>query len=217
MIQKWNGQQKGLTNRKSIKLPEGGKDPIDRICAAYGFTSRQALCRHLDVSQSTMANRVMRGNFPSDWVLICAMETGAPLDWLVYGRGEAPDFAADSEKTQNEHDADKKTHLRYTKIQNGVIHHQKQIAVSTELIPVGTTSPQFVSSDGLIWVVDDFSGELVDGFWMVEMDGVISIREIYRLPGGRVRVENGKASFECSASDMKVLGKVVSKTELLNA
>lgn len=108
MIQKWNGQQKDLTNRKSIKLPEGGKDPIDRICAAYGFTSRQALCRHLDVSQSTMANRVMRGNFPSDWVLICAMETGASLDWLVYGRGEVPDFAAESEKTQNEHDADKK-------------------------------------------------------------------------------------------------------------
>jgi hypothetical protein len=139
MIQKWNGQQKDLTNRKSIKLPEGGKDPIDRICAAYGFTSRQALCRHLDVSQSTMANRVMRGNFPSDWVLICAMETGASLDWLVYGRGEVPDFAAESEKPKMNM-MQIKTLLRYTKIQNGVIHHQKQIVVSTELIPVGTTS-----------------------------------------------------------------------------
>ncbi|WP_419715572.1 helix-turn-helix domain-containing protein, partial [Enterobacter asburiae] len=26
----------------------GGKDPIERIVQAYGFSSRQALCRHLD-------------------------------------------------------------------------------------------------------------------------------------------------------------------------
>ncbi|WP_336686791.1 helix-turn-helix domain-containing protein, partial [Enterobacter asburiae] len=25
----------------------GGKDPIERIVQAYGFSSRQALCRHL--------------------------------------------------------------------------------------------------------------------------------------------------------------------------
>lgn len=75
---------------------------------------------------------------------------------------------------------------------------------------------QFVSFDGLIWVVDDFFGEFVDGFWMVEMDGVISICEIYCFSGGCVCVENGKVFFECSVFDMKVFGKVVSKMELLN-
>ena len=47
------------------------------------------------------------------------------------------------------------------------------------------------------------------------MDGVISIREMYRLPGGRVRVENGKASFECNAADVKILGKAIGKTEFM--
>ncbi|MDU3234196.1 MAG: helix-turn-helix transcriptional regulator, partial [Citrobacter koseri] len=113
MIQNWKGQQQDFTNRKSIQLPHGGKDPIERICAAYGFTSRQALCRHLDVSQSTMANRVTRGNFPADWVLICAMETGASLDWLVFGRGEAPKMETHIENTNEIPQAQKTLQLSY--------------------------------------------------------------------------------------------------------
>ncbi|MEN4687784.1 helix-turn-helix domain-containing protein [Pantoea agglomerans] len=49
----------------------------------------QTLCRHLNVSQSTMANHIVCGNFPADWVLIFSMETGTSLEWLTYGRGNS--------------------------------------------------------------------------------------------------------------------------------
>ncbi|WP_316247626.1 helix-turn-helix domain-containing protein [Pantoea agglomerans] len=49
----------------------------------------QTLCRHLNVSQSTMANRIVCGNFPADWVLIFSMETGTSLEWLTYGHGDS--------------------------------------------------------------------------------------------------------------------------------
>ncbi|MGF6236839.1 phage repressor protein C with HTH and peptisase S24 domain [Leclercia sp. 1548] len=216
MIQNWNGQQKDFTNRKSIQLPDGGKDPIERICHAYGFTSRQALCRHLDVSQSTMANRVTRGNFPADWVLICAMETGASLEWLVYGRGEPPKGTTQNERDSGIDEPNIEVQLQYEIIQNGISHPQGTITLSLELLPSGTKNPHLVNADGVIWIIDDFSGELVDGFWLIEMDGVTSIREMYRLPGGKVRVENGKASFECNAADVNVLGKVIGKTEFMD-
>lgn len=219
MIQNWNGQQKKLTNRKSIQLPEGGKEPIDRICTAYGFTSRQALCRHLNVSQSTMANRVSRGNFPADWVLICAMETGAPLEWLIYGQPdqrqhiEGPVYQVQSDANLN--NSLGTSHLDYISIHNGLVTHQKAISVPHELLPENTTAPRIIKFDGIMWIVDNFSGELVDGYWLIEMDGIASIREIYRLPGGRLRVENGKASFECNASDMDILGKVVGRLNFM--
>lgn len=211
MIHKWNNQQKDFTNRKSIQLPEGGKEPIERICTAYGFTSRLSLCKHLNVSQSTMANRVARGNFPSDWILICAMETGASLNWLVYGLGDAPNWTNKMERTETP-EAKENIHLDYVKIQNGVIHSTKQLTISSELIPVNAISPRLISYDSLIWIIDDFSGELVDGFWLIKMDDVVSVREIYRLPGGRIRIENGKASFDCEKTDVEVLGKVIGKT-----
>ena len=40
--------------------------------------------------------------------------------------------------------------------------------------------------------------------------------KIFRFPGGRIRVENGKASFECQVQDIKVFGKVILKTEQLS-
>ncbi|HFF8549494.1 TPA: phage repressor protein CI [Kluyvera cryocrescens] len=213
MIQNWNGQQENFTNRKSLKLPEGGRDPIERICFAYGFTSRQALCRHLDISQSTMANRVARGNFPADWVLICAMETGASLEWLVYGHGNGP---AQPEVTSNPIVDDKQpksTQIDFIAIQNGIMETQKQVFMASELIPANALSPKLVAAEGLFWIVDDYSGELVDGFWLFEMDGVTMIRELYRLPGSRIKVENGRHSFECMADDLKVIGRALTRTE----
>lgn len=104
---------KDFTIRKAPTLPEGGREPIERIVRAYGFSSRQALCRHLNVSQSTMANRIMRGNFPADWVLVCAMETGTSLEWLTYGRG-------DSNITNQEQPSAK---IELKKSQMGIFHH----------------------------------------------------------------------------------------------
>lgn len=76
----------------------GGQKVIERILLAYGFKSRQALCNHLGISQSTMANRYARNTFPADWVVICSIETGASIEWLVLGSDTAPSSEQYSEK-----------------------------------------------------------------------------------------------------------------------
>ncbi|WP_162558006.1 helix-turn-helix transcriptional regulator, partial [Klebsiella pneumoniae] len=83
-----------ITNRhikkklqSNIMQNTGGQPVIERILKAYGFTTRQSLCNHLGISQSTMANRYARNTFPSDWTIICSIETGASLQWLVSGEG----------------------------------------------------------------------------------------------------------------------------------
>ena len=73
--------------RESVESNKGGKEVISRLVEAYGFSSRQALCNHLHVSQSTLANRSARDTFPADWVIICHVETGASMFWLTTGQG----------------------------------------------------------------------------------------------------------------------------------
>lgn len=65
------------------------------------FSSRQAFCNHLGISQSTMANRYARDTFPADWVVICSMETGVPVEWLAFG--------TDTEKGRITNNAEKVT------------------------------------------------------------------------------------------------------------
>lgn len=190
-----------FTNRKAMQLPNGGKEPIDRILAAYGYTSRLTLCKHLDVSQSTMANRVARGNFPSDWILICAMETNASLEWLTYGTG--PMFSDNS--------GPKNLILEHKTISNGNFTETGWVSIDASIMPENLTAPFLVTFEKQLYVVDSVSSEINDGLWLIEFDGFISVRELYRIPSERIRVENGKASFECKSDEIKVLGKVAVK------
>ncbi|ADU70740.1 phage repressor protein CI [Pantoea sp. At-9b] len=194
---------KDFTSRKAPALPVGGKDPIERIVQAYGFSSRQALCRHLDVSQSTMANRIMRGNFPADWVLICAMETGTSLEWLTYGRGDSNITNQDNPSTK----------IELKNITNGKFSSSNWVEYDEQLLQGEIHAPLLITFEKQTYLVDETEAEITDGLWLIEIDGLISVKELYRFPGGRIRVENGKASFECKAEEIRVLGKVVARTE----
>lgn len=191
--------------RESVESNKGGKEVIFRIVEAYGFSSRQALCNHLGVSQSTLANRSARDTFPADWVIICHVETGASLTWLSTGKGVPFEDAPNSRTVI----------LERKKISNGFLEDAGDHLLDGEHLQSGLTSPFIVEADRSIYLVDSYEGEIVDGMWLIEFDKLVSIRELVRFPGGRVRVENGKASFECQANEISTLGKVISKTEYL--
>lgn len=184
---------------------KGGQPVIERILKAYGFTTRQALCNHLGISQSTMANRYARNTFPSDWAVICSLETGASLLWLATGEGVM---------LEDEVEAITKT-LRHLTITNGVVTSQNEIIYDSSLIPSGLSAPFLVTFENSVYLVDSHDGEINDGWWLIEIDGLTSVREVFRFPGGRIRIENGRASFECQSQDIKVLGKVLSHTQSL--
>lgn len=201
---------RNLTNKDDVKLirdfisqNRGGKEVIARILEAYGFTTRIALCNQLGVSQSTMANRYARDTFPADWVIVCHLETGASLIWLSTGEGSR--FLGGNDENI--------TYLKRMDITNGNISTQNDVIADTSTIPEGLNSPFILNADKTTYLADRYDGELVDGFWFIEIDGIVSVRELYRFPGGRVRVENGKASFECKIDDIKILGKIITRTE----
>lgn len=183
----------------------GGKDAITRILQAYGFSTRQALCDHLGVSQSTMANRWMRDTFPHDWLIACHLDTGVSMLWLTTGQG----------KLTTDSSSDTTLLLQLKEITNGVYASITQVAYDSNLVPQNAADPFFVKFESTYYLAEEFTGEITDGIWLIELDGLLSIKQVYRLPGGRLRVENGPASFECSVSEIKVQGKVISKTEFM--
>lgn len=189
-------------SKYNFSSQSGGKEAITRILKAYGFSTRQALCDHLGVSQSTMANRWMRDTFPHDWLIACHLDTGASMLWLTTGQG-SPMTKADS---------DSGLPLQLKEISNGIFSSTEQVRYDSRLIPQDASSPFIVKFENSFYLVDEFRGEINDGVWLIEIDGFMSIRQVYRLPGGRLRVENGPASFECTSSDIEVNGRVISKT-----
>lgn len=191
--------------RDSVTKNRGGKEAIERLLKAYGFTTRIALCSHLGISQSTMANRYSRDTFPADWMLICAADTGASLTWLATGKGQPFTDAPESRIVI----------FSRRKISNGIIEEIGDSIHDKTSLPDGLTDPFVVISDKCTYLIDAYQGEVVDGLWLVEIDNIASIRELIRFPGGKIRVENGKASFDCQLEDITVLGKIIMKTMLI--
>ncbi|WP_081307003.1 phage repressor protein CI [Edwardsiella tarda] len=191
--------------RLVIESNKGGKEAIDRIMEAYGFSTKISLCNHLGVSQSTLANRYLRDTMPNDWVVICNLETGAKLEWLLTGKG--PKFTS-----QN---ATKPSQFELTKIKNGKLENPIEVSLSSDLLPDHVSDAFFIKNDQSVFVIERAFNVINDGKWVVEIDDLVSIRELYRLPGGRLRVESGPSSFECQADDIKILGKVIGITEFI--
>lgn len=64
------------------------KNVISRIVKSYGLNTIKALGDRWGISAGVMASRVQRNTFPYDYVLRCALETGANPYWLCTGEGE---------------------------------------------------------------------------------------------------------------------------------
>lgn len=191
--------------RTSIEQNRGGKSAIHRIIEAYGFSNRQALCAHLGVSQSTMANRYARDTLPTDWIIICSLETGASLTWLAAGKG-SPFLEVEESRI---------VILKKMKLTNGALEATGDFIQDKTSIPEGLADPFLVIDHKYSYLVDTYDGKIVDGTWLIEIDKVVSVRELIRFPGDRIRVENGKASFECQENELKVIGKIICRTEIV--
>lgn len=192
----------------------GGKAAIERLVAAYGYTTRQALCDRLGVSKSTMATRYMRDIFPADWIIQCALETGASLEWLSFGTGEAfsginSGNSIANQKSANENALDDVITVQKKKIVDGDLYSANFFMLDKAMLPSHIIKPIIVVDDSCQYLAEESIDEISDGTWLVEIEGKVSIKELTRIPVGKIRVNppEGGHYFECGINDLKAVAK----------
>lgn len=197
-----------------MDLKNGGQAVITRLLEAYGFKTRQALCDQLKVSTSTMGTRWMRDVFPADWVIQCTIETGASVEWLSFGTGEK--FPNGTNKNSNENGNSANENLlgdvvavTRKKVIDGNLYDSNFYMLDKAMLPSHLSKPMIIVDDDVSYLAEQKNNELTDGTWLVEIEGQVSIKELIRIPVGRVRVTSvpGSASFECGIDDLKPLAK----------
>ena len=181
----------------------GGKDVLDRIQQAYGFSKRKDLGEYFGISPNTFSTWAKRGFFPADLVAKCAIETGARLRFLAYGEEPVFDNSSDMKYFQG------------FKVENGKKFILQNIAMPSSLLPQGIDEQNgvVVQEGNVTYIVTVNVSEVVDGSYFIVVENSSSIRYLTRLPNNRVRVDGGKFSFEADLNDITVIGKVVLKVE----
>lgn len=188
-------------NEIKINPNQGGKAAIERLVEAYGFTTRQALADHLEVSKSTLANRYMRDTFPADWIIQCALETGTSLNWLTTGQG----LKLSSQTATTEE-------LVKFRLTAGKMVEDGSYVFDASFLPAKLSAPIVVLDGPVTYICEQTFAEVLDGHWLINIDGTYSIRLITRLPKGMIKISTAENSFECAFSDVEVIASIRSTT-----
>ncbi|HBC0641552.1 TPA: phage repressor protein CI [Serratia marcescens] len=175
----------------------GGRAVIDRLIEAYGFTTRQALCDHLGVSKSTLATRYMRDIFPAEWVIQCALETGVSLGWLASNKG--PMYESPTSDIIS---------VPRFKLIDGNIYESNYYIFDKAFIPERSIEPIAIIDSEVIYIAEKHFDEINDGKWLISIEGKISIRDLIRIPGKKLRVHDGKFHFDCDVNDVEPLAEI---------
>lgn len=174
------------------------EEVLDRICEAYGFSQKIQLARHFEIASSSLANRYSRDSISYDFIVHCALETGANLAWLLTGKG-SPATGNAKNDTQI---VEKFTLSEESLVSDG------DLSIAGKFFSKRLTNPIAVYADGKLHFIER-DASLSDGEWLVDIEGAISIRELTKLPGRKLHVAGGKVPFECGFDDIKALGRVM--------
>lgn len=77
------------------------------------------------------------------------------------------------------------------------------------MIPSNSGELIFVDGVAASWLVDCSASNISNGRWLIDIDGALDVFDVIRLPGGKVRLSNKSAEFECNITDITPAGVVV--------
>lgn len=181
-------------------LAGGGKPVLRRILDAYGFTMQKELGDLLDISSGTISTWVRRDFFPGDVVVTCALDTGVSLEWLATGKGQM----RDSKESPSPDISIKKSRLESGQLKDVGYFH-----LDPSIIPTNSNDLIFIEGVNASWLVERSSSNLANGRWLISIDGALDIFDVIRLPGGKAKLSNKFAEFECNLSDIIPSGVVI--------
>lgn len=188
-----------------MNLETGARQAIERICEAYGFTSRNQLAKHIGITNSSLGNRIMRDNFPADIAIRCSLETGASLQWLVTGDGAVFD-----------HQTSDTVRIPAFKFDGSALVKSSSLLFDKVMIPNHIGSLEIVEESNAKYLIDRADYAAGDGKYLIEYSGTQSIKDLTLLPGNKLRIDWGKYPLDCDISDVTIIGKII-MTMVVNA
>ncbi|WP_234424387.1 phage repressor protein CI [Dickeya sp. ws52] len=185
---------------------DGGKEVVQRILRAYGFTTQKQLHDHLDVGNGTVSTWIKRNYFPGEVVIRCALETGTSLEWLAMGVGDMrPTLAKPTENSINNDTIS----LKKIRIVGGKLTDAGKWSVDSTLLDDSVSEPAFIEKGNNAWIADMAVTQVSNGRWLLDIDGDVDVYDVARIPGNRLQISGNATKFECSIDDVKGVALVV--------
>ncbi|WP_263054254.1 helix-turn-helix domain-containing protein [[Curtobacterium] plantarum] len=187
----------------------GGKVVLRRLMDAYGFTMQKQIGDHLNIPSATISAWLRREHFPGEAVIACALDTGVSLYWLATGNGSMYE-----ERTSHSVETSNSTTEEFRRLTKFDIHTGQLIEAGSWICDPSFISPSVKDAALLFkganqWCVSLETKAVGNGRWVIDLDGIVDVYDVSRLPGNRLNVRNESTQFECHADDIECVGMVL--------
>lgn len=95
------------------------------------------------------------------------------------------------------------------KLLNGKLHDSNYYMFDKAFLPDGLQDPIVIIDGDVTYIADRKFDEVTDGKWLVEIEGKTSVRDLTRIPVGKVRVSGVGMAFDCGIDEIGVVSKCV--------
>lgn len=196
-----------MTNRKDNIQPYdyiGGKDLTSRFVKALGLSQFKELTDKLGIGHGTVSTWHTRNQTPFEVAVRIHLSTGVSLKWLLLGEGEMYEGGKPNAATS-------KVELPYYELKNGDLIDKGKMFFDSKFLEGMPEAEHLmlVGHEGQKLFVDTSNTKVISGKYLVSFDGLTTVNELHRMPGGKMYMNFNDDKMEVEDQQVEVLGKVV--------
>ncbi|CAH7145551.1 Transcriptional regulator [Vibrio chagasii] len=187
----------------------GGREVTERMKEVTKTKDFKSLGDVLGISKGTISTWHQRNLTPFEVILRLHLKTGASIRYLALGEGEAfPGQIVQKHKSQK-NEAKTLFDVDYFTLTNGKLVGSETLAFDKSYLDrLGILKVICIENDGTTFIVDQEVHQAVSGTYLVDIDGLLSLNEIQRLPGKKLAISFNGSTLTVEENEVRVVGRV---------
>ena len=200
-----------MTVNKKIEPFEyiGGRDFTSKVVNVMNLERYNQLTEVLGVNKGTISTWHTRNMTPFELAVRIHLSEGVSLKWLLLDEGEPFPEQNAQDHISKKNEAKTLFDLDYFTLTNGKLVRNETLAFDKSYLDkLGVLNVMGIDHDGTTFIVDKEVHQAVSGTYLVDMDGLLSLNDIQRLPGKKLAISFNGSTLTVEENEVRVVGRV---------
>ena len=200
-----------MTVNKKIEPFEyiGGRDFTSKVVNVMNLERYNQLTEVLGVNKGTISTWHTRNMTPFELAVRIHLSEGVSLKWLLLDEGEPFPEQNAQDHVSKKNEAKTLFDLDYFTLTNGKLVENETLAFDKSYLDkLGARNVMGIEHAGITFIVDKEIHQAVSGTYLVDMDDLLSLNEIQRLPGKKLAISFNGSTLTVEEDEVRVVGRV---------
>ncbi|CAH6834940.1 Predicted transcriptional regulator [Vibrio chagasii] len=200
-----------MTVNKKIEPFEyiGGRDFTSKVVNVMNLERYNQLTEVLGVNKGTISTWHTRNMTPFELAVRIHLSEGVSLKWLLLDEGEPFPEQSEQDHVSQKNEAKTLFDIDYFSIDDGKLVGERILAFDKALLDeLGVSNVMAIKDGTTTFLINKESHQAVSGTYLVDMDGLLSLNDIQRLPGKKLAISFNGSTLTVEEDEVRVVGRV---------